>query len=165
MRKYNIPLGILILCVCLVIACGHKKTQPMQFRLLCSWRWGLTFHPRLLFQHAVCILGQWQVVSLHRKTFLVSSQWHNHGIRKSNHAYTIDSFDPFMLSFMKSQRLPRHFIWCCAKQWLLTISNFGEILEHIYGKMEMLKFQLEVGMCHPFNKSLTIVVDGSPLNL
>jgi hypothetical protein len=31
--------------------------------------------------------------------------------------------------------------------------------------MEVLKFQLEAGMCHTFNKSLTIVVDGSSLNL
>jgi len=30
--------------------------------------------------------------------------------------------------------------------------------------MEVLKFQLEVGMCHPLSKSLTIVVDGNSLN-
>jgi hypothetical protein len=31
--------------------------------------------------------------------------------------------------------------------------------------MEVLKFQLEVGMCHPHSKSFTIVEDGSSLNL
>ncbi len=36
--------------------------------------------------------------------------------------------------------------------------------KHIYGKMEALKSQLEAGVCHPFDRSVTIVVDGSSLS-
>jgi hypothetical protein len=37
--------------------------------------------------------------------------------------------------------------------------------KHICAKMEVLKFQLEVGVCHPLGKSLTTIVNASPFSL
>jgi hypothetical protein len=47
---------------------------------------------------------------------------------------------------------------------MITYNIFAKF-KHIHGKMETLKSWLKVGMCHPFGKSLTIVMNGSSFSL
>jgi hypothetical protein len=37
--------------------------------------------------------------------------------------------------------------------------------KHIYGEMEALKSWFKIGVCHPLDRSLTVVVDGSSFNI